>query len=59
MTFNLLIDGRMVAGDLSMPVINPATEEVLAECPRASEAQLNQAVAAAKAAYPAWPPGSW
>lgn len=54
MTFNLLIDGRMVAGDLSMPVINPATEEVLAECPRASEAQLNQAVAAAKAAYPAW-----
>ena len=37
-----------------MDVINPATEEVLAECPRASEAQLNPAVAAAKAAFPAW-----
>ncbi len=52
--FNLLIDGKMVPGDLQMSVINPATEEVLAECPRASEAQLNKAVAAAKAAFPAW-----
>ena len=54
MTFTLLINGRLVAGDLTMPVINPATEDVLAECPRASEAQLNQAVAAAKAAFPGW-----
>ena len=52
--FGLLIDGRMVPGDLKMPVLNPATEEVLAECPRASKEQLNQAVAAAKAAFPAW-----
>src|SRR3984885_9148289 len=52
--FNLLIDGKMVPGDLVMSVINPATEEVLAECPRASEAQLNVAVAAAKAAFPGW-----
>lgn len=37
-----------------MDVINPATEQVLAACPRASEDQLNQAVAAAKAAFPAW-----
>ncbi|GLQ57212.1 aldehyde dehydrogenase family protein [Devosia nitrariae] len=54
MIFKLLIDGRSVAGDASAPVINPATEQVLAECPRASEAQLNQAVAAAKAAFPGW-----
>lgn len=54
MTFNLLIDGRLVTGDLSMPVINPATKDVLTQCPRASVAQLNQAVAAAKAAFPAW-----
>jgi acyl-CoA reductase-like NAD-dependent aldehyde dehydrogenase len=53
-SYNLLIDGKMVPGDLQMSVINPATEEVLAECPRASEAQLNFAVAAAKAAFPAW-----
>jgi acyl-CoA reductase-like NAD-dependent aldehyde dehydrogenase len=52
--FGLLIDGRMVPGDMVMPVVNPATEEVLAECPRASKEQLNAAVAAAKAAFPAW-----
>ena len=52
--FNLLIDGRAVAGAGSFEVINPATERVLARCPRADEAQLNAAVAAAKAAYPSW-----
>ena len=52
--YNLLIDGQMVPGDLTMPVLNPATEEVLAQCPRASKDQLDKAVAAAKAAFPAW-----
>jgi acyl-CoA reductase-like NAD-dependent aldehyde dehydrogenase len=52
--FSLLIDGKMVAGDQTMKVINPATEEAFADCPRASVDQLNQAVAAAKAAFPAW-----
>src|SRR5262249_9881572 len=51
---NLLIDGKMVPGDLKMPVLNPATEEVVAQCPRASKEQLDKAVAAAKVAYPAW-----
>jgi acyl-CoA reductase-like NAD-dependent aldehyde dehydrogenase len=50
--FNLLIDGKMVPGDLKMPVLNPATEEVLTQCPRASKEQLDKA--AAKAAFPAW-----
>src|SRR5271156_2566115 len=52
--FNLLIDGRLVPGDMEMPILNPATEEVLSSCPRASKRQLDQAVAAAKAAYPGW-----
>lgn len=52
--YKLLINGELVSGDQSMDVINPATEQVLAACPRASEDQLNQAVAAAKAAFPAW-----
>lgn len=52
--FNLLIDGAMVPGDMTMPILNPATEEVVAQCPRASKKQLDAAVAAAKAAYPAW-----
>ena len=52
--FNLLINGRLVAGASTFDVINPATEELLAVCPRADLGQLNQAVAAAKAAFPAW-----
>mgnify|MGYP001455805864 CR=1 FL=1 len=52
--FKLLIDGKLVDGDAQMDVINPATEEPVASCARASKAQLDQAVAAAKAAFPAW-----
>lgn len=52
--FKLLIGGKLVAGDDTMDVVNPATEEVLAKCPRASKAQLDQAVAAGKAAFPGW-----
>ena len=52
--YKLLINGALVEGDKTMDVVNPATEEVLAQAPRASEAQLNAAVAAAKAAFPAW-----
>lgn len=52
--FKLLINGELVDGDNTMPVVNPATEEVISDCPRASEAQLNDAVAAANAAFPAW-----
>jgi acyl-CoA reductase-like NAD-dependent aldehyde dehydrogenase len=52
--FNLLINGRLVPGDMEMPILNPATEEVLSSCPRASKGQLDEAVAAAKAAYPGW-----
>jgi len=35
-------------------VLEPATEAVLAEIPPADEAQLDEAVARAKASYPAW-----
>ncbi len=52
--YKMLINGQLVAGDSTMEVINPATEESVAACPRASKAQLDQAVAAAKAAFPAW-----
>ncbi len=53
-SYHLQIGGHAVAGATSMPIINPATEAVIAECPRADLAQLNAAVAAAKAAFPAW-----
>ena len=52
--FRLLINGKLVAGAARLGIINPATEEVLAEAPRADHAQLDEAVAAAKAAFLAW-----
>jgi acyl-CoA reductase-like NAD-dependent aldehyde dehydrogenase len=52
--FKLLIGGRLVEGARTSPVINPATEEPVADCPRASNAQLEEAVAAAKSAFPGW-----
>jgi acyl-CoA reductase-like NAD-dependent aldehyde dehydrogenase len=52
--FKLVIGGSLVDGAQTMPVINPATEVSVADCPRADEGQLNAAVAAAKAAFPGW-----
>ena len=52
--FEMLIDGKMVAGDATLDVVNPATETLAGTCSRASEAQLNQAVEAAQRAFPAW-----
>ena len=53
-TYNLLIDGQSIKTDRFIDVINPATGEVFAKASRADEALLNRAVAAAKAAFPAW-----
>ena len=52
--FKLLINGKLLSGVARLNVINPATEEVLAEAPRADRAQLNEAIAAAKAAFRSW-----
>jgi acyl-CoA reductase-like NAD-dependent aldehyde dehydrogenase len=54
MVYKLLINGALVDGAATMPVLNPATEEVLADCPTASEAQLNEAVEAAQAGFQIW-----
>lgn len=52
--FELLIDGQMVPGEETLDVINPGTEELAGRCSRASESQLNEAVEAARKAFPAW-----
>ena len=52
--YKLLINGALVDGDATLDVVNPANEEVFATCARASKGQLDQAVAAAQAAFPAW-----
>lgn len=52
--YSLIIGGQRVAGASRMAVINPATEQVVSICPRGDAAQMEAAVAAAKAAFPAW-----
>ena len=54
MEYKLLINGELVDGAGTMPVLNPATEEILADCPTASEDQLNEAVTAAQSAFEKW-----
>ena len=54
MEYKLLINGELVDGAGTMPVLNPATEEILAECPTASEDQLNEAVTTAQTAFEKW-----
>ncbi|WP_235536354.1 MULTISPECIES: aldehyde dehydrogenase family protein, partial [unclassified Sphingomonas] len=50
----MTIDGKPATAGATIDVINPATEEVIAGAPDASRDQLEQAVAAAQRAYPAW-----
>lgn len=52
--FTLTINGQGVAGVSDFPVLNPATEQEVAKAPDCSRAQLDEAVAAARAAFPAW-----
>ena len=57
--YKLLIGGALVSGDMTMDVINPATGEPFATAPRASVAQADAAIAAAKAAVPGWAAVPW
>jgi acyl-CoA reductase-like NAD-dependent aldehyde dehydrogenase len=52
--FRLLINGKLVKGAGTLDVINPATGGILTAAPRADRAQLDEAVAAAKTAFPSW-----
>lgn len=54
MSFSLTIAGKPVQTPSSFEVINPATGEPAAECPAGSVADLDAAVGAARAAFPAW-----
>jgi 5-carboxymethyl-2-hydroxymuconic-semialdehyde dehydrogenase len=49
-----LINGKAVEGRDYFESINPATQDVLAEVAAGGEAEVNAAVAAAKAAFPKW-----
>ncbi|WP_326537405.1 aldehyde dehydrogenase family protein [Pseudorhodoferax sp.] len=48
------VNGRAVTSPTSFPSHNPATGEVLGQVPHSTPAQVQEAVAAARAAQPAW-----
>ena len=54
MTYRLLIDGDLIDGALRMDVIDPTTARAFAQAPRASMAQAETAIAAARRAQRAW-----
>jgi malonate-semialdehyde dehydrogenase (acetylating) / methylmalonate-semialdehyde dehydrogenase len=55
-TVKLLINGSFVDSQTTEwhDVVNPATQDVLAQVPFATDAEINAAVAAAKEAYKTW-----
>ena len=54
MRIDHLVNGKTLPGKTYFADINPATQEVLAEVAAGGETEINAAVAAAKAAFPAW-----
>ena len=54
MRIDHLINGQSVPGQAYFETVKPATQAVLAEVAEGGEAQVHAAVAADKAAFPAW-----
>ncbi len=52
--YSNVVDGNLVESTESWPVHNPATTELIGHAPVSTADQVNAAVAAAKAAQPAW-----
>jgi acyl-CoA reductase-like NAD-dependent aldehyde dehydrogenase len=52
--FSMTIGGRAAQAEDWLDVINPATEEVVARVPDCSRDRFDEAVAAARAAFPVW-----
>ncbi|BEL02437.1 NAD-dependent succinate-semialdehyde dehydrogenase [Actinoplanes sichuanensis] len=54
MDLSLYIDGEWITDRATLPVLNPATEEVIAHLPLATAADLDRAVAAAVRGFRVW-----
>ena len=52
--YRMLIDGALVEGRASIPVVDPATEREFARAPDCSDAELEAAIAAARKAFQTW-----
>ena len=54
MDYKMYMNGEWVGGESVLPVLNPATEETVAEVPVASEAQVDEAFKVAREAQRSW-----
>ena len=52
--YALIIDGKKITTQDTFDVLNPATEEVVAQCSAATPDHVDQAVAAAQRAFKSW-----
>ncbi len=52
--YTMTIAGRGVNGRLTLQVVNPANGKVFAECPDCTQAELEDAMQAARGAFPTW-----
>jgi acyl-CoA reductase-like NAD-dependent aldehyde dehydrogenase len=52
--YTMTINGNGVAPATTFDVVNPATETVIAQAPNCSRFELDEAVAAARRAFPGW-----
>ena len=59
MILPMTVGGSAITSDTCISVTNPATGEVFASVPDASQADLDLAIAAARSAFPAWRATSW
>ncbi len=53
-TFRLLSNGCLLDLPATLPVLDPATEQVIAQVPDCTQELLDTTVRAAQAAFPAW-----
>ena len=51
---SMIIDGRKIASAHTFVVVDPATGRPFAQCPLAEDHVVDEAVAAARSAFPAW-----
>lgn len=57
--YALTINGELVETNTSFDVLNPATNQILAKAPEGTAEHMDAAIAAAKAAFPAWAALGW
>ena len=53
-SYAMIIGGKRVTSGRTFDVLNPADETVVAACPEGTVALVDEAVAAARSAFPAW-----